>query len=150
MKLSRTAEEIDYNSAIRSGDVHVVAFAEEGLSFFKAYAEFALGIPGEVAIGFCQQINRADETGTLWPKGNLTAMLKRFFREPRFDVGGFRRCLRDAFVANRDFCRSKHMVFQFFCVDQHLNELFQEVENMAKQEFGDSGIESVTVHMNSD
>ncbi len=42
------------------------------------------------------------------------------------------------------------MVFQFFCVDQHLNELFQEVENMAKQEFGDSGIESVTVHMNSD
>lgn len=149
MNITRTAAQTDYTPALKSGAVHVVAFAEEGFSFFKAYAEFALGFSIEEGVAFCKRINDADETGTLWPRGNLTALPKRYFRNPSFDRNGFRRCLRDAFVANRDHCKSDHMIFQFFCVDSHLDEMFHEIESMAQAEFAQTGIAQITVHMDN-
>lgn len=146
MKIARTIHETDYIPLLKDGSVHVVAFAEEGFSFFKAYCEFALGFPIQQGVAFCNRINNADETGTLFPRGNLTAIPKRFFRDENWDEDGFRRCLRDAFIANRDHCKSKHLVFQFSCVQMHLDNLFNEIEKMALSEFADSDIELITVH----
>lgn len=146
MRITRSTEDIDYIEPLREHSVHVVAFAEEGFSHFKALAEFAFGIPNGEAIRHCNEINSKDETGTLWRKGNLTALPKRFFRDPEFDRDGFRRCLRDAFIANRDYCKSSHLVFQFSCVQLHLDDLFEEVQRMAESEFTDSGIDKITVH----
>lgn len=150
MKIQRTAAEVDYVPALKAGSIHVIAFAEEGFSFFKAYAEIALGFSLDDGISFCNRINDTDETGTLWPRGNLTAMPKRFFREPCFDRDGFQRCLKDAFVANRDYCKSTHVVFQFFCVEMHTGRLFEEITEMARTEFAGSGIKHITVHLNDD
>lgn len=132
---------IDYIPALQNGSTHVVTFAEEGFSFFKAYCEFALGFSIQEAVGFCNRINDADETGTLFPRGNLSAMPKRFFRDELWDGDGFRRSLRDAFIANRDHCKSKYLVFQFSCVQTHLDSMFNEVQQMAQLEFADSGID---------
>lgn len=146
MRISRSLQDMTYIEPLKAGAVHVVAFAEEGFSNFKALAEFALGIPIGQAVRHCDEINSKDETGTLWPRGNLTALPKRFFRDPDFDRDGFRRCLGDAFIANRDYCRSSHLVFQFSCVQLHLDDLFKEVQRMAESEFADSGIDKITVH----
>jgi hypothetical protein len=146
MRIIRTSEDANYIELLKQGEVHVVAFAEEGFSHFKALAEFSLGFTNQQAVAFCKRVNDADETGTLFPRGKLTAMPKRFFRDERWDDDGFRRCLRDAFVANRDHCKSNQLVFQFSCVQLHLDNLFEEVKEMAVQEFSDSGIEQITVH----
>lgn len=147
MEIRRTEDEIDYIPLLKNKSVHVVAFAEEGFSFFKAYAEFALGLSISKAVDLCRRINREDETGTLWPTGNLTALPRRFFRDEELDEKGFKRCLRDAFIANRDYCKCEHLVFQLFCVQLHLDEFFDEIKRMAEQEFADAGIAEITVHM---
>ena len=146
MEIVRTTQSTDYIPLLKEGAVHVVAFAEEGFSFFKAYCEFAVGFSIAQAVKFCDRVNDADETGTLFPRGNLTAMPKRFFRDPQWDGDGFRRCLRDAFIANRDRCKSAHIVFQFHCVQTHLDAMSAEIRTMALSEFADSGIEVITVH----
>jgi len=150
MRITRTLAEVDYVPQLKSGSVHVVAFAEEGFSFFKAYAEFALGFSIDEGVAFCDRINHADETGTLWPRGNLTALLKRHFREHRFDKDGFRRCVREAFIANRNYCKSSHMVFHLFCADMNLDAMYQEICGIAQADFAKSGIDQVTIHMNED
>ncbi|MBK8464932.1 MAG: hypothetical protein IPL32_03800 [Chloracidobacterium sp.] len=149
MNIVRTTIEADYIPALQNGSTHVVTFAEEGFSFFKAYCEFGLGIPIRESVELCDRVNNADETGTLFPRGNLSSMPKRFFRDGTWDGEGFRRCLRDAFIANRDHCKSKHLVFQFSCVELHLDILFAEVQRMAQLEFSDSGIHEITVHFSS-
>jgi hypothetical protein len=111
MNIVQTTAETDYILALQNGSTHIVTFAEEGFSFFKAYCELALGLSIREAVTFCDQINNADETGTLFPRGALSAMPKRFFRDDHWDEGGFKRCSRDAFIANRDHCKSKHVVF---------------------------------------
>jgi hypothetical protein len=145
MKILCTKDETDYIPALTDGSVHVIAFAEEGFSFFKAYCEFALGFSVQQGVAFCRKVNDADETGTLWPRGNLTAMPKRFFREEKWDETGFRRCLRDAFIANRDYCKSSRMVFQFSCVQLHTNRYVDEISDMASAEFSEELIEHITV-----
>ncbi|MBK9214638.1 MAG: hypothetical protein IPM59_03425 [Chloracidobacterium sp.] len=147
MRIDRTSEYVNYIEPLKEGSVHVVAFAEEGLSNFRALAELSLRLPITKTVRLCDDINSKDETGTLGPKGNLTALPKRFFRDEDFDKEGFSRCLRDAFIANRDHCKSNHLVFQFSCVQLHLDNLFEEVKKMAEQEFSDSGIEQITVHL---
>jgi len=150
MVVNRSTEQIDYIAALRNGDVHIVAFAEEGFSFFKAYCEFAFGFSIVEAVSFCDRINRSDETGTLAPRGNLTAIPKRVFRNKIWDEKGFRRCLRDAFLANKNYCKSQHLVFLFNCVELNRDRLFAEVQRFAKGEFADSGLEKITVHFDDD
>lgn len=145
MNIVCTQTDTDYVPGLLDGSIHVVAFAEEGMSFFMGYCQFALGFSLQQGVRFCNRINGDDETGTLWPRGNLTAMPKRFFRDENWDEDGFRRCLREAFVANRDHCKSNHLVFQFSCVEMHLVNIFDEIETMAQSEFKDSSIEKITV-----
>lgn len=147
MKILLSTKQIDYIPDLKNGAIHIVAFAEEGLSFFKAYCEFALGFSVREGVAFCDRINRTDRTGTLWPHGKLTAMPKRFFRDEKWDGDGFQRCLRDAFIANRDKCKSRHLVFQFFCVALHRERYFSVISDMALSEFSGGILERVTVHL---
>lgn len=147
MRITQTNEGVNYIEPPKEGSVHVVTFAEEGFSFFKAYCEFAAGLPLPQAVALCTRINDADETGTLAPQWTLTAMPKRFFRGQEWDEAGFRRCLQDAFIANRDHCRSSHIVFQFSCVELHTGRYFGEISQMATAKFADGLIEQITVHV---
>lgn len=146
MEVTRTTTEVDYIPLLKDNAVHVVAFAEEGLSFFQCYCQFALGLSIAQGVSYCNRINQHDETGTLFPKGNLTALPKRFFRNAEWDEEGFRKCLRDAFVANRDYCKTEHLIFQFCCVSLHHDALFTGIKGMAESEFSDSCIKTITVH----
>lgn len=149
MRIEVTSEEFDYIPSIKDKSVHVIAFAEEGFSFFKAYCELALGFSMERAKILCEQINQADEARTLWPKGTLTALPKRFFRDETWDKKNFSRCIRDAFIANRDQCKSLHLAFMFFCTDLHHKNIVREIRTLAGKEFADCGIESIRIHLSN-
>lgn len=138
-----------YIDDLKQGYVHVVAFAEEGFSVFKAYLEFAFGIGVEEGVELCNRINRADETGTIWPKGNLTALPKRFFREPLRDTKALRRNLRDSFVANRDFCKCHVLIFEFTCAVMNSHEIYKQIEDIYRSEFDTAPLEKVVVHFDT-
>src|SRR4051812_6792702 len=128
MKISIVTELQNDISLLRSKKIHVVGFAEVGMSFFRSYLEFAFDFPLNKAIAFCKKINAADETRTIYPKGLLTGIPVRFFRQDMSptDLEKFRVCLRDAFIANRDHCKSKEIAFQFACAIKNQDLIIDE------------------------
>ena len=146
MNFTSFSPQSSYLDELREGRVHVVAFAEEGFSNFKACMEFAFGMSVDEGVQLCDMINRNDETGTIWPKGNLTALPKRFFREPLQDPDALRRCLRDAFVANRKYCMCSLMIFDFTCAVENQRELTQITREIYSSEFDSSPLSEVVMH----
>lgn len=138
----------DYIPLLRSGDIHLVGFAEVGMSFFRTYLEFVFGFSLTQAIRLCERINEADETGTIFPRGKLSGMPVRFFREriKASDLQALQRCIKDAFLANRDFCKSREMVFQFNCAVLNQEILDREITKYAQELAGDDQLlEKVTL-----
>lgn len=129
-----TSPDGPYLESLKNGDIHVVAFAEDGLSNFSACLQFAFDYPLDRVRNLCKRINEADETGTIFPDGKLTALPKRFFRQPLTNLFRFQECLRDAFVANRDYCKSSKMLFDFTCAVKNTESLERELRRIAEEE----------------
>lgn len=116
-----------YLELIKEGKIHVITFAEEGFSSFCFFLEFAINIDKENRYRLCDMINRNWETGTVYPKLNLTAIPKRFVREscpldsPRYD--SFCKCVMDCFRVNQEYVKSNHLVFDFRCSASNVNKL---------------------------
>lgn len=150
--VSRTDSPPDYIPLLQEGRVHLVGFAEVGLSFFRSYLEIVFGFSLTEAIKLCERINEADETGTIFPRGKLTGMPVRFFRQAieGEDLQALQRCIKDAFVANRDFCKSREMVFQFNCAVLNQEILAGEITKYALESAGDDQtLERVTLVFDS-
>jgi len=118
LKIIRNARDLDYGDDLRAGRCHVVAFAEEGFSFFKTWLEFVYGFTVSQGVELCNVINNADETGTIWPKGPLSAIPRRFCREAlsgKKDQEALCRVLADALRANTLHSKCPQMIFDFRC-----------------------------------
>lgn len=138
---------LDYLPVVRNKEVHMVGFAEVGMSFFRSFLEFSFDYKLDDAIRFCEIINHSDETGTIYPQGYLTGLPVRFFRSPlkRDDIEQFRACLRDAFVANRDYCKSEEMVFHYACAISNRDGIIDETIRMATDIDDDPALKMVTI-----
>ncbi|GEM_PF-2665824 len=147
MKIHKTTQPHDLIPDLKAGRIHVVGFAELGMAFFRDYLVFAFEFSLDDAISLCRRINNADETGTIWPKGNLTGMPVRFFREPLTEcsMSAFRKCLRDCFVANRDYCKSEEIIFRFDCAIQNKDIIDREVCEMALSTSDDAALKRITL-----
>jgi len=137
---------IDHAAALKKGDLHMVGFAEVGMSCFRSYLEFVFGYKLQDAIHLCEKINLADETATIYPQGYLTGLPARFFRSPLNlgNITAFRTCLRDAFIANRDYCMSQEMIFHYGCAIFNRDEIIDETIQMANQIHDDRYLKIVT------
>ncbi len=137
----------DYVPALKNKELHLVGFAELGMAYFRDYLVDAFGYKLEDAIRLCERINRADETGTIYPQGCLTGLPVRFFRAPldQRNILQFRACLRDAFVANRDHCKSHEMVFHYACAISNRDQIIDETLLMAGTIDDDSALDMVTI-----
>ena len=137
----------DYVPELKSKALHLVGFAEVGMSYFRSYLEFAFNFRLEDAIRLCERINREDETGTIYPRGYLTGLPVRFFRSPLDEesTDQFRSCLRDAFIANRDLCKSQEMVFHYACAISNRDVIIDETIRMANKINDDSILQIVTI-----
>jgi hypothetical protein len=118
-----------------------------GMSFFRTYLEFLLGFDLEKAIEFCERICREDVTGTLYPQAYLTGIPRRFFRVPlnHQSLDKFRICLEDTFLANRDYCKSEEMVFNYGCNISNRNQIIDETILAAQRVSDDGVLKKITI-----
>ena len=85
------------------------------------------------------KINRSNETGTLYPKANITAIPRHYFRESLtrkvYPENDLRICIRDAFVAEKDYIKSGFMIFEFTCSEIPYKILESICKNLCEKEF---------------
>ena len=131
----------DIIKVLKSNGCHVVTFAEIGLSNFRTFCDFAYNISWDDIEKYADQVNKANETGTLHPKANITALPRHFFRESVTDSGNgypendLRKCIRDAFVAERDHIKSGFMILEFTCSDISYELVYTICRDLCKSEF---------------
>ena len=139
MDLDTVPSQQTWDEELKRGECHIVTFAEIGLSFFKAYCEHFM--PSDEIFHYAELINRSNETGTLFPKANITALPCHFFRESVTDSGNgypendLRICIRDAFVAERDHIKSGFMILEFTCSDISYELVYTICRDLCKSEF---------------
>ena len=145
--LQDNANWVDWDSDLKKKALHYVGFAELGLAFFRGYLMSTFNCKLDEAIRLCDQINRKDETGTIYPRGCMTGLPVRFFRSPlnHSNINQFRACLRDVFVANRDYCKSRDMVFDYRCAISNRDKIIDETIQMANGISDDPILKTVTI-----
>jgi hypothetical protein len=120
---------------VRGGNVHVVCCAEDGPSTFTRLMETVSALSEAERARLCNRINREDEPGTLWPVLNLTGLPKRLLHQENVDGEDLRRCLRDAFTANRDFCRCPTLLFDLRGAAANQAMIVEEIRRMYQEWF---------------
>ena len=141
MELDTNPFDQDRVELLKSGVCHVVTFAETGFSAFKACCDFAYNIPWVEIQKYADQVNNANETGSLYPKGNITALPLHFFREPitnsipGYSEDDLKICIRDAFIVERDYIKSGLMILEFTCSDISYELVYTICRDLCKTEF---------------
>lgn len=121
--LERNDESIDLVALLKTGACHYVSLAVPGLTCASACVEYAGDFNTGQRNDFMMAINHAKETGTLYPKVNITLL-----PTPKASYGGmdsnthnkgeYRDAeviaqLRDALKANSDYIRNETLYFDF-------------------------------------
>jgi hypothetical protein len=129
---------------LRNKEVHIIAFAEEGKSVFKAFGKFIGEISSEVLTNYCYQANRMYGFITLFPLLNLSAIAKKYFRKEMSEQEKvqFEKIIRSIFKLDTDFIKSKRLIFDFTCAVQNKDFIVQCINCVAK-EFGNANSEIV-------
>ena len=99
---------------LRNKEVHLVCPAHTGLNTFGALC--TLFVSDEEAHAHTLRVNRANETGTLYPKGPITIVPVSIFEE-RNDFRNatlMKKHIEDCFVANEQYWKIPHL---YFCFD---------------------------------
>ena len=141
MDLDTVPSQQTWIEELKSGVCHVVTFAESGLSFFRSYCDFAYNISLDEIDKYVDQVNKANETGTLYPKANITALPRHFFREPitnstpGYSEDDLKICIRDAFIVERDYIKSGLMILEFTCSDISYELVYTICRDLCKTEF---------------
>jgi hypothetical protein len=131
----------DIIKVLKSNGCHVVTFAEIGLSNFRTFCDFAYNISWDDIEKYADQVNKANETGSLYPKANITALPLHFFREPitnsipGYSEDDLKICIRDAFIAERDHVKSGLMILEFTCSDISYELVYTICRDLCKTEF---------------
>jgi hypothetical protein len=98
---------------LKNKEVHIVCSALYGLNTYGALSsEF---ISHEEASAHALRVNKANETGTLYPKAPITIIPLSIFEE-RNDFGNaalMKKLIEDCFVANEQYWKIPHLHFCF-------------------------------------
>lgn len=128
--LPRDDDSIDFPALLNSGVCHYVSVAMPGLTVASSLIERAGGFDVAQRNDFMMTVNRARETGTLYPQVNITLL-----PSPRASYGGLDSSvynardypeaeviahILDAFKANAQYIKSGRMYFDFrnLCVSE--------------------------------
>jgi len=68
------ATDPDFVSLLKARDIHYVSLAVPGLTVVSACVEFAGGFDVRQRNDFMLRVNRAKETGTLYPRANISLL----------------------------------------------------------------------------
>lgn len=122
---SSLLEEFDIFEAAKNG-FHIVSVAFIGLTNFSSVCQYGFGINQQEQDKFITPINTKKETGTLFPKYNLTILPYRYRTTPIMTIGeydytngnGFtieevETHIKDAFKSLTDYIKSNKIILDF-------------------------------------
>ncbi len=128
--LKHEDDSIDFVPLLKSGSIHYVSVAMPGLTFASANIEFAGGFNVGQRNDFMMTVNRAKETGTLYPRVNITllpspsasygGMDSNIYNDGDYSAEEVITHILDAFKANSEYIKSNRMYFDFrnLCVSE--------------------------------
>jgi|1048.fasta_scaffold02505_5 hypothetical protein len=133
---------------LKNNKFHMVFVAVNALTFFNAFAvvdpstETEKGISLEQATRLCEIVNEKNETGTLFPKLNITILpLSRYNGRDDWDnEERMKKNIKDAFLANSLYIKSRVLIFAFEARFDFNNELAVKVLEKVANEYNDDGI----------
>lgn len=148
-----TLDGFDDMNAIKNG-FHVISVSFIGMTYFSSLCQYGLNINQIEQEKIIDPILRNKETGTLYPKHNLTILPYRystnafmtidsidFTNGKGFDIDEVRSQLQDAFKAETEHVKSNKMFFDFRDLGEEMLRYNNVVQNILQNEFGDSSIE---------
>jgi hypothetical protein len=118
----------DIINEVKSGKIHVVCMAQNGLTHLNVYAELYYKIPRSIVNECVDLVNSKKETGTLFPKAHISILPKS---EKRTDWNQnpqtlnreeLKTCIDDVFIANQTYLKSEIIYFTLegHYIDTHL------------------------------
>lgn len=133
---------------LNNGKIHMVFVAANGLTFFNVFAvvnplaRIEKGISSEQASILCNLVNEKNETGTLYPKLNISILpLSRYENRDDWDNEDImRKNIKDAFKANSLNIKSKELIFAFEARSDFNNYLAVKVLEQIAREYSDDDI----------
>jgi len=142
-----------YVQNLKEGECHVVLIGMIGMTYFSHYCEYGAGIEQREQETYTFKVNESKETGTLFPKANITILpcgfstnsfvtinSREYVRDGKYGAEAIENHVRDAFVAERDFVRSGLLVFdlRFSGVDDDQVCVYNDcIVQLAETEFRD-------------
>ncbi len=122
---SQFGEEVDFVSLLKDDQIHYVSVAVPGLTMPSCAVEFAGGFSVDQRREFMLKVNDAKETGTLYPKINITLLPSPFanylleviqHNNGDYSEEQITNHILDAFKANLLYIKSDTMYFDFRCI----------------------------------
>ena len=140
-------EDVDFQQLLESGSVHYISIAMPGLTVASANIQFAGNFDVDARNRFMMRVNRAQETGTLYPGVNITLLPSpsasyylgdsHVYNDGDYSEWEVINHIKDAFKANSEYIKSDTMYFDFrnlcvseehyvICLIKTVNELKEE------------------------
>ena len=117
------ATDIDFVSLLKRGSIHYVSLAIPGLNVVSTNIMFGGGFDHRERNDFMMRVNLARETGTLYPKVNVTLLPSPWASYGGMDANTYNEGdyseaqvivhIKDAFKANSRYIKSRTMYFDF-------------------------------------
>lgn len=144
IRTDKDPEPFDFRKLLRDGECHYVSVAMPGLTILSALMRSAGGFDDEQVMAFMMTVNRAQETGTLFPGVNITLLPSPSAKEGGYSNDEVIAHILDAFEANSLYIKSEKIFFDFrhLTVSEHqyvscLKEAINQLPN-------DESIEIIT------
>jgi hypothetical protein len=125
---------------LKSGNCHLVSIGAIGLTHFSAYCEFGCGLNQDKQAKYVRRVNQKKETGTIFPKANITIIPHLHSTPSRYSKETIKAHLRDALIAEKEYLKTKFVVFDYRCCRLSWIEVFlynQCVQELLRVEFAE-------------
>lgn len=97
---------------VKIGKIHIVCMAWNGLTHLNVYGELFYKLPKEELNQFVDLVNSSRETGTLFPKANISILpVCENENHDALNLNELTECIKDVFIANQMYLKSDIIYF---------------------------------------
>ena len=124
------------NTDLLNKKIHVVCKARNGLTVYGSYLTAVCNVNKAEAVKYADTINFKNETGTLYPKHNISAVPVSIYNQ-RNDFGNreiMKKHILDCFLANEQYIKCGDLIFDLdnYDNDFDLDLAYQVLKEEAK------------------
>ena len=105
----------DIINDVKSGKIHIVCMAQNGLTNLNVYAELHYKLPKPLINQCVDLVNSKKETGTLFPQANISILPKSEMRtdgiKNHHNISELEKFIDDVFEANQEYLKSEIIYF---------------------------------------